>query len=81
MAAVSYSIALAATAQGSGLEAVVAAANAPAAGQVEIRFDQTATTVTDAQSTTGTRTLKKGEVQYLLRVLEEYLMRDTNVVE
>jgi hypothetical protein len=81
MAAVSYTLALAATAQGSGLEAVVAGTNAPSAGSIEIRMDQTATAVTDAAAPGGTRAVKKGELQYLLRVLEEYLMRDTNVTE
>jgi hypothetical protein len=81
VAAVSYIIALSQTATGSGLESVVAGTAAPTSGVVEIRMDQTATTVTDAQSTTGTRAPKKGEIQYLIRVLEEYLIRDTNVLE
>jgi hypothetical protein len=76
MAAISYSILV-----GGTLETVVAATNAPAAGSVEIRMDQTATSVTDAQSSTGTRAPKKGEIQQLIRILEEYLLRDTNVVE
>jgi hypothetical protein len=76
MAAVSYSLVIS-----GNLEQVVVAANAPAAGQVEIRMDQTATTVTDAQSTTGLRAPKKGEIQQLIRILEEYLIRDTNVLE
>jgi hypothetical protein len=81
VAAVSYSLAITQTTQGMGLEAVVAGALAPAAGQVEIRIDQTATTITDAQSTTGTRALKKGEAQWIINILTQYLMRDTNVVE
>ena len=81
MAAISYSIALAANAQGSGLEAVVAGTAAPSAGSVEIRMDQTLTAVTDAAAPGGTRAVKKGEIQYLIRVLEEYLIRDTNVIE
>jgi hypothetical protein len=76
MAAVSYSISL-----GGTLETVVAATNAPSAGSVEIRIDQTTTSVTDAGSATGTRALKKGEAQQLLRVLEEMLIGDTNVLE
>jgi hypothetical protein len=52
-----------------------------ALGCVEIRMDQTTTVITDAQSTTGTRALKKGEIQYLLQVLQEYLIYDTNVVQ
>jgi hypothetical protein len=81
MAAISYSLAIASTAQGMGLEAVVAGTNAPAAGEIEIRIDQTVTAITDAQSITGTRALKKGEAQMLLRILEQYLIRDTNVLE
>lgn len=76
MAAVSYTIAV-----GGTLETVTAGANAPSAGTVEIRMDQTTTAVTDGQSTTGTRAPKKGEIQQLIRILEEYLIRDTNVVE
>jgi hypothetical protein len=81
MAAISYSVTFALTSQGQGLEAVIAATNAPAAGEVEIRIDQTATAITDAQSITGTRALKKGEVIQLLNYLIQYLMRDTNVLE
>lgn len=76
MAAVSYSILV-----GGTQETVVAGSSAPGAGSVEIRMDQTITAVTDAQSTTGTRSPKKGEIQQLIRILEEYLIRDTNVVE
>jgi hypothetical protein len=57
------------------------ATNAPAAGEVEIRMDQTATAVTDAQSTTGTRALKKGEIVQLINYLQQYLIRDTNILE
>jgi hypothetical protein len=76
MAAISYSILV-----GGTQETVVASTNAPAAGSVEIRMDQTVTSVTDGQSTTGTRAPKKGEIQQLIRILEEYLIRDTNVLE
>ncbi len=81
MAAVSYSLAIAATAQGQGLEAVVAGTNAPAAGSVEIRIDQTAGAITDGSVAGGTRTLKKAEVLWIIQVLTQYLLRDTNVVE
>ena len=87
MAAISYGIALnqllnGSVIQGSGLEAVVPSTNAPTAGfVVEIRMDQTTSTVTDGSLPLGTRAPKKSEIQYLIRVLEEYLMRDTNVVE
>lgn len=76
MAAVSYIISV-----GGNLETVTAGAAAPTSGSVEIRMDQTATAVTDATSTTGTRAPKKGEIQQLIRVLEEYLIRDTNVAQ
>lgn len=76
MAAVSYVIAV-----GGNLETVTAGTAAPTSGSVEIRMDQTVTAVTDATSTTGARAPKKGEIQALIRVLEEYLIRDTNVLE
>jgi hypothetical protein len=79
MAAISYSILV-----GGTLETVVASTNAPGAGTVEIRMDQTATTVNDQNPLSGaaiTRAPKKGEIQALIRVLEEYLIRDTNVLE
>ena len=77
MAAISYSIAV-----GPTLEQVTVAANAPAAGTVEIRMDQTATSVSDQNPVTGaniTRAAKKAEIQQLIRILEEYLVRDTNI--
>lgn len=76
MAAVSYVIAV-----GQNLEQVVVGANAPSAGSVEIRMDQTATSVTDGAVAGGLRAPKKGEIQQLIRILEEYLIRDTNVLE
>lgn len=76
MAAVSYSLVI-----GGTLEQVVAATSAPGAGQVEIRMDQTATTVTDAQSTTGTRLPKKSEIIFALENMIQFLIRDTNVTE
>lgn len=76
MAAISYSLVI-----GGTLEQVVAATSAPGAGQVEIRMDQTATTVTDAQSTTGTRLPKKSEIIFTLENMIQYLIRDTNVTE
>jgi len=48
---------------------------------VEIRFDQTTTTVTDGALPAGNRALKKGEVFALLKVIEEYLIRDSNVAQ
>lgn len=71
MAAVSYLITA-----GGVLETVTASTNAPSAVGVELRIDQTTTTVTDSGAT---RALKRGEVQQMLRILEEYLLRDTNL--
>jgi hypothetical protein len=76
VAAVSYIISV-----GGNLETVTAGTAAPTSGSVEIRMDQTATSVTDASTASGTRALKKGEIQYLIRILEEQLIRDTNVLE
>ena len=76
MSAISYSILV-----GGNLETVVAGTNAPAAGSIEIRMDQTATSITDATVAGGLRAVKKGEIQALIRVLEEYLIRDSNVAQ
>ena len=76
MSAISYVISA-----GGNLETVTAGTNAPSSGSVELRFDQTAGAVTDGSLPAGNRALKKGEVQYLLRVLEEYLIRDSNVAQ
>lgn len=78
MAAISYTIAV-----GGSLETVTAGTNAPSAGTVEIRMDQTSTSVNDVDQFGNviTRAAKKGEIQALIRVLEQYLIRDTNVVE
>ncbi len=74
MAAVSYVISV-----GGNLQTVTAGTAAPTSGSLEIRIDQTATAVTDAAAPGGTRAPKKGEVQQLIRILEEYLIADTNV--
>jgi hypothetical protein len=76
VAAVSYIIAV-----GGNLETVTAGTAAPTSGSLEIRIDQTVTAVTDASYPGGTRAPRKGEIQALLRTLEEYLIRDTNVLE
>lgn len=73
MAAVSYIVSV-----GSTLQTVTAGTAAPTSGSVEIRMDQTTTAVTDGS---GTRAPKKGEIQQLIRILEEYLIQDTNVAE
>lgn len=70
--AVSYTIAA-----GGTLETVTAGTNAPSAGQVELRID-TSSSVTDGS---GTRAIKASEVQALIRVLEQYLIRDTNLTD
>jgi len=69
MAAISYQIL-----PGGTLETVTAGTAAPTGAGVEIRIDQTTSTVTDGG---GTRAIKRGEVQALIRILEEYLIRDT----
>jgi hypothetical protein len=76
MAAISYSLTL-----GAPLESVVSGTLAPGAGQVEIRFDQTTTTVTDAAAPGGTRAVKKGEIQQIIRILEERLISDSTVFQ
>ena len=78
MAAISYSIAL-----GQPLESVTAGTNAPSGGNgtIELRMDQTTTAITDGSVVGGTRTLKKGEIQYMLRTLEQYLIKDTTVAQ
>jgi hypothetical protein len=69
---ISYSLSV-----GGNLETVTAGTLAPSAGQLEIRIDSSSS-VTDGGST---RAAKKGEIQALMRVLEQYLIRDTNVFE
>lgn len=78
MAAVSYTIVA-----GQTLEQVTTGANAPAGGNgsIELRMDQTAGVITDANAPGGVNTLKKSEIQRMIRTLEEYLMRDTNIYE
>lgn len=78
MAAISYSVTFAQTATGFGVDAVLASTNAPSAGQVEIRIDQTATAITDGA---GNRALRKGEAIQLLNYLTQYLIKDTAVIE
>ena len=81
MTAISYTITMAELSTGQGLEAVQAGTNAPSAGTVEIRIDQTATAVTDAAYAGGTRAPRKGEIVQLINYLQQYLIRDTNVLE
>lgn len=78
MAAISYSISL-----GQPLESVTSGANAPSGGSgtVELRFDQTATAITDSSIPGGTRTMKKGEIHQLLVLLQEKLINDPSVAQ
>lgn len=73
MAAVSYIISV-----GGTLETVTAGTNAPASGSVEIRMDQTTTSVTDNGTT---RAPKKLEILMAIEILTQYLIRDTNVAQ
>jgi hypothetical protein len=76
MSAISYSILV-----GGTLQSIVVAANAPAAGSIELRMDTTATSITDAAYPGGVRAVKRGEIQALIRVLEEYLVVDSNLFQ
>jgi hypothetical protein len=51
-----------------------------AIGCVELRYDQTSL-VTDASVPGGLRPIRRGDVQQMLRVLEEYLVVDTNAYQ
>ena len=66
--------------QGGTLESVTAGTAAPTSGSVEIRIDQTATAITDAQSPTGTRALKRGEIYTLLQILEARVSVDSTLI-
>ena len=61
------------------LEKVTAGTAAPTSGRIELRIDTTNNAVTDGNSPTGTRALKRGEIQALIRVLEQYALRDTAI--
>jgi len=74
MPAVSYTLSL-----GQTLEQVVVAANAPSAGSIELRMDQTATSITDASVAGGVRALKRGELFTLLKILEAKLSVDSTL--
>lgn len=63
------------------LEQVIVAANAPAAGQIEVRLDQTATTVTDASYAGGLRAPRKGELITALENIIQQIVRDTTILE
>jgi hypothetical protein len=77
MAAVSYSIQI-----GQQLKDVVVGTAAPSVGNIELRFDQTATTVTDLSVPSGKRAPKKGEIyEMLVKVLMQQLINDPNVLE
>lgn len=75
--AVSFQIAI-----GQTLEQVTVGAAAPTGGSgfVEIRIDQTAA-VTDPAGPANPRVIKRSEVQALMRILEQAIIRDlTNVL-
>jgi hypothetical protein len=76
MSAISYQINV-----GGNLQTVTAGTAAPTSGSVEIRFDQTTTSIHDASVAGGLRAVKKGEVFELIKVLTEYLIQDSNVAQ
>ncbi len=49
-------------------------------GCIELRYDQS-NVVTDASVAAGVRPLRRGEVQYLLRILEQYLVVDQDAYQ
>lgn len=71
MSAISYYIST-----GGTLEGVTAGTSAPGSGDVELRINTTTTAVTEGAST---RAPKRGEIQQLMRILEQYLLKDTNI--
>lgn len=73
MAAVSYVITA-----GGVLETVTTGTAAPTSGMVEIRMDQTTTSVTEGA---GTRAPKKGEIYQAIQILLQYLERDINITQ
>jgi hypothetical protein len=76
MSAISYVISL-----GQTLEQVTTGTNAPASGSIELRMDTTGTSVTDAAYAGGTRALCKGEIYTLLKIIEQKLINDPNVLQ
>jgi hypothetical protein len=74
MAAISYVISL-----GQTLEQVTVGAAAPTSGSMELRMDQTATSITDASVAGGVRALKRGELFTLLKILQEKLSVDSTL--
>lgn len=75
MAAISYSWTV-----GQTLEQVTTSTNAPSggAGTIELRIDQTASTVTDGSIP---RPINKSEVLQAMIILEQYFLRDTNIYQ
>ena len=71
MAAISFSIGA-----DPNLETVVAATSAPGAGQVEVRINTTNNAITDGS---GTRALKRGEIQALMRTIEQEILRNASI--
>lgn len=71
MSAISYVIS-----PGKSLEQITTGTNAPSSGTLELRIDTTTTSITEGA---GTRAQKRGEVQAMIRILEQYLLKDTNI--
>jgi len=74
MSAISYSIGA-----DPNLELVTAGTSAPGAGEVEIRIDTTSNAISDSNAPGSARALKRGEIQALIRVLEQFMLKDTNI--
>lgn len=74
MSAISYVIGV-----DPNLEKVTAGTNAPSSLSVELRIDTTSNAVTDGNAPGSTRALKRGEIQALMRVLEQYMLKDTAI--
>jgi hypothetical protein len=74
MSAISYVIGV-----DPNLESLTTGVNAPSSKTVELRIDTTSNAVTDSNSPTGTRAPKKGEILALLSILEQQVLRDTNI--
>ena len=71
MSAISYYMSV-----GGTLEGVTAGTSAPGSGNLELRIDTTTTAVTEGAST---RAPKRGELQAMIRILEQYLLKDANI--
>lgn len=61
------------------LEKLTTGTAAPTSGQIELRVNTTSNAITDNNAPGGTRAPKRGELHALLRVIEQQLLRDTNI--